>query len=450
MHHRLVEAGVQAVIQFPSLEGAPLVTRLAETQDQAFASIQAVFAQLQKADQKQKLMAGRRERAAQGLPNGGHVPFGYQRAERAAPYVVNDEEAKTYRQLIEWAVEGHGSAWMANKLNRLGVKTRRARSGWSATTIRKILESEAQTGMIRIRFGGTNAWQIAKDQPPLVPREQWEAAQAVLCTRHRESGSNKKRHVLAGLLRCSACRATLKATVNRPIRKGKRYEYWHYTCKVYNSGCSEGYSISEHRALSELAEHVNDRLSATTEWVQPEVATNVAEVEERIAELSTDLANAERKVRRAHTAWVDADEDMATITLDELHQRRGITQRLQSELETARQGYAELMTQPSQQIDMEQLRELLSGWRSSQTTQRELSWKPSLTMPPFCQRDADSASRSLGATRLHTKPTPRATSRHGTRGADTAGATTRPGRDRRWTEPIELLSYTRTFVPAGS
>lgn len=91
----------------------------------------------------------------------------------------------SYRQLIECAVGGHGSAWMANRLNRLGVPTSRAQSGWTATTVRNILVSEAQTGMIRVRFGGTNAWQPAKDQPVLVPRERWEEAQAPRCRRRR-------------------------------------------------------------------------------------------------------------------------------------------------------------------------------------------------------------------------------------------------------------------------
>lgn len=362
MHHRLVEAGVQAVVQFPALQGAPIVTRLAETQDQAFASIQAVFAQLQKADQKQKLMAGRRERAAQGLPNGGHPPYGYRRAERGAPLCVDEGEAETYRKLIEWALQGHGPARMANGLNRQRVPTRRARSGWTASTVRRILANEAQTGMIRTRFAGRNAWQHAKDQPALIPREQWEAVQVILRARERKSGSNQKRHVLAGLLRCSACGATLKARVNRPLRNGKRYEYWHYSCKVYNSGCSEGYTISERRALSELAEQVNARLHSTSPWVEPVVSTSMDDVEERISELISRLSDAERRVRRAHAAWVDADEEMSAIALDELHKRRETARRLHAELDSARQHYAAAMNQPAEQIDTDRLRDLLMRW----------------------------------------------------------------------------------------
>jgi DNA invertase Pin-like site-specific DNA recombinase len=84
LQHQMVKAGVEAVVQWPNLQGAPIITRLSESKDRAFASIQAAFASLQKADMKTKLMAGRRERTAQGLPNAGHAPYGYERAARTA------------------------------------------------------------------------------------------------------------------------------------------------------------------------------------------------------------------------------------------------------------------------------------------------------------------------------------------------------------------------------
>lgn len=362
IQHRLVGAGVEAVVQFPSLTGAPIITRLAENQDQAFASIQAAFAQLQKADIKQKLMAGRRERAAQGLPNGGHVPYGYRRTEREAPFVFDDGECVVYRELIEWAIQGHGPAWMANQLNKQGVPTRRARSGWSATTIRRILESKAQLGMMRVRFGESSTWQPARDQPAIVDLERWEEAQATLRSRARGSGTNRRRHVLAGLLRCSACGATLKATVNRPRRGGKRYEYWHYTCKVYNSGCSEGYTVSERRALAELAEHVDSRLKATRAWVEPEVATDAGVVEARIADLADRLKTAERSVRRAYAAWVDAEDDLTAVALETLHERRETDRQLKRELVAAQDEQAILLSGPSANVEIERLHRLLGRW----------------------------------------------------------------------------------------
>ena len=49
-----------------------------------------------------------------------------------------------------------------------------------------------------------------------------------------------------------------------------------YTCKVYNSGCTQGYSISEGGALAELDVHMRARLDATHEWIEPETGEDLA------------------------------------------------------------------------------------------------------------------------------------------------------------------------------
>jgi hypothetical protein len=288
--------------------------------------------------------------------------------EKGAPFAVKESEAKTYRQMIEWTIEGRGAAWIAAYLNRQQAPTRSGKSRWSAPTVRAILASQAPLGMIRARRNRVDNWVPAKDQPPLITRELWEEAQAALAPRRRPGGSNRRRHVLSGLLRCSACGKTLKARVNRPTRlirsTGERrsYEYWIYTCKIYDTGCAEGCAISERRALKELAEHIDDYLRSSNEWVQATPAGNIGEVEQRIGSLEVDLADAKRKVKRAHTAYVDAEEDMASIALEELHRRRARAQSIESELNTERQRYAQAMTAPSDQVDIDELRNLLADW----------------------------------------------------------------------------------------
>lgn len=209
LQHQMVKAGVEAVVQWPNLQGTPIVTRLSESKDRAFASIQAAFASLQKADMKAKLMTGRRERTAQGLPNGGLPPYGLAIAERGAPFVLHPDESEVYRKMIGWTIERHGSAWVAVELNRLGVPTRKGRSSWTQSTVRAIMSSQAQIGMMRV--GDT--WQPARNQPAIVSRELWEQAQAALAPRRTAAVANKRRHALSGLLKCSACGKTMKVRV---------------------------------------------------------------------------------------------------------------------------------------------------------------------------------------------------------------------------------------------
>jgi DNA invertase Pin-like site-specific DNA recombinase len=366
LQHALVRAGVEGIVQFPSLEGSPLVTRLSESKDLAFASILATFAQLQKADMKTKLMAGRREREAQGLPGGGLPPYGYARPEKLLPFVIHEPEAEPYRKMIQWTIEGHGAAWIAEELNRLGIPTRKGRGRWTSPTVRGILNSQAQTGMMRAR----GQWQSAKGQPVIVSRDLWEQAQAAREPRRTAAVVNRRRHSLSGLLKCSACGGTMKARVHRPYRtikstgERKQYEYWFYACKVYGSGCLEGHTITERRALRELARHIDDALNSTNMWIHAAPSSNIGEVEQDIGKLEAELADAKRKVKRAYTAYVDAEDDVASIALEELHRRRARAGSIETKLDDARRGYAQAMIGPSDQVDLDELRGLLANWET--------------------------------------------------------------------------------------
>jgi len=362
MQHQLVRAGVEAIVQWPSLQGTPMVTRLDESKDRAFASIQAVFASLQKADMKAKLGAGRRERAAQGLPYGGQVPYGYDRVPKG-PFVVNEAHAQTYRQLMDWVVEGFGSKAIATRLTRQGTLSPRGMAHWTQSTVAGIIESQAQLGMVRVRRDGGDKWIPARDQRPIIARERWEQAQAVLASRKRYS-DHKRRHALAGLLKCSACGYTLRYMIHRRRNAaGERMPYPYYKCE-HNQACTGRYAIAEGVALREIAGQLNERLRDTTEWTRPAPAGQIGEVESRIGELESAAADAGRKVKRAHTAWVDADEAMAGIALDELHMRQQTLKTIQTELDEARRGYAHAMTAPSDEVDLDEIRALLLGWET--------------------------------------------------------------------------------------
>ncbi len=337
---QLAKAGVAGIAQFPQLSGPPTITRLENIHDQTLAALQAAFAQLQKAELKVHLMNGRRERAHRGLPNGGRVPYGYSRPVKGGPFVVVMDEAAVYGQLIEWAVSGWGPAKMAKALNDRSTPTRNGATGWSATTVRRILESKAQLGMVRTWDG----WVPGEGMPAITEQDRWEMAHASLAERKRgNGGTNTKRNALAGILRCSACGKTLKAYTNRPKRKGgadgERYAYKHYTCKIYNSGCSAGHSISERRALNELADHVDRRLKATQSWqnVQPDTP-DPGPLKDRVSELAKQRAKAEKDMKRAYEAYVDAEDDLRSVAAQTLNERKERLRAVRAQLEAAQRS----------------------------------------------------------------------------------------------------------------
>ncbi len=363
---RLSRAGVVGIAQFPQLSGAPQIQRLENVQDQTLASIQAAFAELGKAELKTNLMNGRRERARQGLPNGGHTPYGYARPERKMPLVVVEDEANAYRQMVEWAILGWGPAKIAKALNDRGVPTRRSAHGWRAATVKRILESEAQLGMVRTWDG----WIPGAGMEALIDRDRWELARAAGAERRRgNGGTNTRRHALAGLLRCSACGQKLKAQRDNRLTRdenGERRHYWNYTCKVYNSGCSAGTSISERKALRELAGHVAARLDATREWIDVEQEpADLGELEARIGELTAVRVKVEREVTRAYEAYVDADDELRKIAAATLNKRKAKLAKVNDDLEAAQREYASAQTTPTDEVvDLGQLRPLLDDWQS--------------------------------------------------------------------------------------
>ncbi len=373
LQHRMVKAGVEAVVQWPTLQGAPLITRLSESKDQAFASIQAVFSQLQKADMKAKMGAGRRERSAQGLPAGGRLPYGYERGEPKGPLVINEAEAEIYRQIIGWTIEGRGAVSISKQLTRQGIPTMMRKGVWSVNTVRGIVASQSQLGLVRVRRDGAESvWVPARDQPALIDREVWEQAQAVVASRKTRSGDRERRAALVGLLKCSACGHRLRYhRKKKTSSSGRVSTYSVYVCMA-NPYCNAGYSISERKALREISPYINELLESGTYWVQAPEKGDMGDIEGRVGELEAARETAHGKVKRAHTAYVDAPEDMAGIALEELHRRREVLKGIEGELAKAREGYAQAMAGPAEDIDIEALRDLLRGWEDLEDTPKRM------------------------------------------------------------------------------
>lgn len=364
---QLEAAKVAGVVECPDLKGSIRIMRLGDIRDETMAAFEAAFAEYQKKELKEKLMAGRHERARQGLPNGGPAPYGYRRGPDQGPFVINEAEREVYLEMVEMALEGHGPGYICNRLNKRGVKNRSGVAAWSATTVKRILESEAQKGLIRAKFDGKDAWVTAKDQPPLISSEGWDKMSAILASRSVGPGAtNKRKHALAGLLRCSACGKTLKAVTNRPTRNGKKFAYRHYTCKVYNSGCSAGLTISEPKALAELAALVNARLAATEDWATIEpVDVSIEDVEDTLDESRRAVERATNSLGRAQNLYIEADEVDLDLAMSQVHVRKAELELAKTEYEAANRAYAAAQVKrPQDVLDMEELRELLADWES--------------------------------------------------------------------------------------
>jgi DNA invertase Pin-like site-specific DNA recombinase len=146
---------------------------------------------------------------------------------------IDEEEAKTVRQVFQWAADGVGTYTIIARLNAAGWPAPRRAARWTQTTIRRLLNNERYRGLqiygqsIFERVPGSKKavsrqlpreqWQITK-RPDLriIPDELWERAQAVRAARRQASpakgpfvhGSDarlRSKHLFTGLARCGIC-----------------------------------------------------------------------------------------------------------------------------------------------------------------------------------------------------------------------------------------------------
>lgn len=364
---KLVQAGVTAVQQFPQLTGKPETRKLETPRDLAWLSIESVFATLDKAQLREKMAFGRRERAMSGLPNGGHTPYGYKRPAPKAALTVDEDERLIYETMVSFVLDGHGPAYIARQLVKAGAPTRRADTGsqWTAATVRRILLSEAQRGRMRVTLDGTKVWVDAVGQEAIISDDEWTRVQAALGARsHGMGATNLKRRPLAGILRCSACGKTLKGHTNRKTsRSGKRVSSEHYTCKIYNSGCTRGTSIVEGRALRELAEAIDARLEATAEWVEPQVEDDLAPLREQVEDLTVQRDKLRVALARTEKRYETVPDALLASVAERLNDLQRDLVTVEAALDGARRSLTVASATPSEsQIKIEELRDVLAHW----------------------------------------------------------------------------------------
>jgi hypothetical protein len=146
--------------------------------------------------------------------------------------VVNESEAEIVRLIFAKILSGKGSGKIAEELNRRGVPTRRGAS-WSDVTIRGMIGNERYTGdaIFQKTFtdeyfnrhankGERDVYVVQDHHEPIINREDFEAAQAVIARRAMEKGMDKRegkstnRYPFSGKIICGSCGNTFKRRTN--------------------------------------------------------------------------------------------------------------------------------------------------------------------------------------------------------------------------------------------
>jgi site-specific DNA recombinase len=263
-----------------------------------FVQMLGVFAEFERATIVERVIAGMERKAATGAWLGGPRPFGYEPDRETGFLAPKEDEASLVRVMFDlYANKRLGSQAVASWLNRRGHRTR-AGNPWGHTAVLTVLTNRVYVGEISFRGRHHPA-----PHPPLVDRDLFEAAQAVLAVRGEDLSlrrSNGSDYLLTGLLRCERCGKRFVGAA----AKGNRYRYAYYVCFSRQRYGSQECGQDRLRA-EELEERVVESLLATfshQELLEEAVARWAADSLQARPQKDGELVAVEGRIRKVGDA----------------------------------------------------------------------------------------------------------------------------------------------------
>ena len=273
--------------------------------------------------------------------------FGYQI--RDGKYIPDPDTAPIIRRIFTDFANGKGMIVIARELNDLGLRTRRGNL-FENRTIRYILRNPVYIGKIRwtptgkadYRSGSSDTMIIEGTHEPLIDTALWHQAQDKLGmtsrTKYMRSSDPKEPFMLQGLVRCSACGATLCQAVSHTSLQC--YAYAHGKCKTSHSISIRKINDMIISALESAAVTGDFKLTA-----RPKAESDTADSTAAL------IAKEQRKLERIKDAY-----ENEIYTLDEYKASREQIMRRIHEL-TAKQS----TTRRDEAADRRQLRDKLTA-----------------------------------------------------------------------------------------
>ncbi|MGB5775147.1 MAG: recombinase family protein [Sedimenticolaceae bacterium] len=203
---------------------------------------------------------GMTEKAEQGIwPS--YAPYGYRNVlgENGKKTIEPDPElVPVVRQMFEWYATGRFSVKDATRMAReAGLAFRKSGNPMPRSSVHKMLRNSIYMGEF-VWKGKT----YQGNHEPIINRELWDKAQAVLDGRNaRPTRKTKREFAFTGLIRCGHCGCSMVAEI-----KKSRYVYYH--CSRAKGKCPEPYTREE--VLEERFAELLDRLRFDDEvlaWV---------------------------------------------------------------------------------------------------------------------------------------------------------------------------------------
>lgn len=204
-----------------------------------FYSIKGAVAEYEREKIRERMARGKKQKARQGgIPVNFDV-YGYDYRPETGGVSVKPEEARVVGNIFSWYTEEDiGILGIAERLNKMGVPTRRRVSRWHRQVIRQILGNTVYKGQWRYgKFDRHTGLPRSPGQviiipvPAIIGPDIWNRAQEKMARAGRVYSRGRSGYLLSGLVTCGDCLLPMHGCLVHWWGKPER----RYTCRNSHS-----------------------------------------------------------------------------------------------------------------------------------------------------------------------------------------------------------------------
>ena len=223
---------------------------------------------------------GQQQQMQRGIVFGPKEMFGYKIMRNESfkqDFVIIPDEAEIVKKIYEWFSAGDAIHTISDRLNQLGILTKRYSNGWSCQVILRILKNEKYVGDLsqgktytpdplthkkKYNHGEYYRYYIKDHHIPIVDRDVWDKVQGLLNERELHEGGrgkNSNRYWCSGKVICGLCGNHYICITKQ--QKRTPYRAWGCIENHRHGRLKETISINGERGNSGCnAKRVNDRV----------------------------------------------------------------------------------------------------------------------------------------------------------------------------------------------
>lgn len=332
-----------------------------------------------------RIQRGREASVKEGKWIYADAPYGYIRVklEKQKGYTLAFEpsEAPVVRKIFEWYVyERIGSTQIANRLNSLGIKPRKAKK-WHPASVRDILSNIVYAGYIKKgerpekkymengvvkkrRVYNPDCLIVKGIHPAIISKELYDEAQRIRKHNTVTSNNGEKfalRNPLAGIIECGICGRKMQLAGSRSDNKQLRIHCGH--CE----NISAGYDYVEEAVLAGLSAWLeNFKFSAEA----PDAPVDTSIYTEAISKAGAELKTLCGQISRLHDLLEQGIYDTDTFLQrnSELSTRKA---ELQSKIDMLTEETVKAQRKESKETFIPKVENVLDVYNSLETAEQK-------------------------------------------------------------------------------